>query len=110
MGAAREAPNSSETKFARDRGVPSLAGSGIAIDQTEVGNCYGCDGGTDNFRASFRVTRERGKILSSKFAEKVVVTVHPSSLLRQPDEASREREYNRFVADLHVALQAATEK
>jgi len=28
------------------------------------------------------------------------VTVHPSSLLRAPDEASREREYARFVADM----------
>ena len=62
------------------------------------------------FGPSFRVTRERGKVLSSKSAAKVVATVHPSSLLRQPDEVSREREYERFVADLHVALQAATEK
>jgi len=51
--------------------------------------------------------KERGKILSSRLAGKVVATVHPSSLLRQPDEASREREYKRFVADLRVALKAA---
>lgn len=41
------------------------------------------------FGSSFRVTRERGKVLSSMFAPKIVATVHPSSLLRQPDEASR---------------------
>jgi uracil-DNA glycosylase family protein len=62
------------------------------------------------FGPSFRVTRERGKVLSSKFAPKVVATVHPSSLLRQPDEESREREYKDFVADLRVALKAAGEK
>ena len=62
------------------------------------------------FGPSFRVTRERGKVLSSKFAPKVVATVHPSSLLRQPDEESREREYRNFVADLRVALKAAGEK
>jgi uracil-DNA glycosylase family protein len=62
------------------------------------------------FGPSFRVTRERGKVLSSKFAPKVVATVHPSSLLRQPDEESREREYKNFVADLRVALKAAGEK
>src|SRR4030081_1854736 len=62
------------------------------------------------FGPSFRVTRERGKVLSSKFAPKVVATVHPSSLLRQPDEESREREYKKFVADLRVALKAAVEK
>jgi uracil-DNA glycosylase family protein len=62
------------------------------------------------FGPSFRVTRERGKVLSSKFAPKVVATVHPSSLLRQPDEESREREYGHFVADLRVALKAAGKK
>jgi len=62
------------------------------------------------FGSSFRVTRERGKVLSSKFAPRVVATVHPSSLLRQPDEASREREYRNFVADLRVASKAAREK
>jgi uracil-DNA glycosylase len=62
------------------------------------------------FGSSFRVTRERGKVLPSKFAPKIVATVHPSSLLRQPDEASREREYRNFVADLRVASKAAREK
>src|SRR4030088_2694879 len=62
------------------------------------------------FGPSFRVTRERGKVLSSKFAPKVVATVHPSSLLRQPDEESRRREYKNFVADLRVASKAAREK
>jgi uracil-DNA glycosylase family protein len=62
------------------------------------------------FGPSFRVTRERGKVLSSELAPKVMATVHPSSLLRQPDEESREREYARFVADLRAALKAAGEK
>src|SRR5213080_138082 len=59
------------------------------------------------FGPGFRVTRERGKVLSSKLAPRVLATVHPSSLLRQPDEESREREYKRFVADLHAAVGAA---
>jgi uracil-DNA glycosylase family protein len=60
------------------------------------------------FGPSFRVTRERGKVLSSKLAPQVLATVHPSSLLRQPDEQSRHREYKSFVADLRVAGEAAT--
>src|ERR1041384_6051781 len=59
------------------------------------------------FGPSFRVTRERGRVLSSKLAPKVVATVHPSSLLRQPDEESRHREFKNFVADLRVAVKAA---
>jgi len=67
----------------------------------------GSTAGQAIFGTSFRVTRERGKVLSSKFAPRVVATVHPSSLLRQPDEESRDREYKRFVADLRVAVKAA---
>jgi len=62
------------------------------------------------FGPSLRVTRERGKLLSSKLAPRVLATVHPSSLLRQPDEESREREYKLFVADLRAALRAAGEE
>src|SRR5213080_2177554 len=72
--------------------------------------CLGATAAQAIFGPSFRVTRERGKVLSSKFAPKVLATVHPSSLLRQPDEESRHREYKRFVADLRVALKAADEK
>src|SRR4029450_10732983 len=43
------------------------------------------------FGPSFRVTRERGKVLSSKLAPRALATVHPSSLLRQPDEESPQR-------------------
>jgi DNA polymerase len=62
------------------------------------------------FGPSFRVTRERGKLLSSKLAPRVLATVHPSSLLRQPDEESREREYKHFVSDLRAAVRAAGEE
>jgi DNA polymerase len=67
----------------------------------------GSTAGQAIFGPSFRVTRERGKVLSSTLAPKVVATVHPSSLLRQPDEESRRREYKHFVDDLRVALKAA---
>ena len=72
--------------------------------------CLGSTAGQTIFGPSFRVTKERGKVLSSRLAPRVVATVHPSSLLRQPDEESREREYTRFVADLRVAVKTANEK
>jgi uracil-DNA glycosylase family protein len=72
--------------------------------------CLGATASQTIFGPSFRVTRERGKVLSLALAPKVVATVHPSSLLRQPDEESREREYGRFVHDLRVAFRAAGEK
>ena len=72
--------------------------------------CLGATAAQAIFGSSFRVTRDRGKILDSQFAPKVLATVHPSSLLRQPDEESREREYRLFVKDLRAALRAAEEK
>src|SRR5213596_1847216 len=72
--------------------------------------CLGSTAGQTVFGPSFRVTKERGKLLSSRLAPKVLATVHPSSLLRQPDEASREREYKQFVSDLRAALRAAGEE
>ncbi len=70
--------------------------------------CLGSTAAQALFGSSFRVTKERGKVLESEFAPRVVTTVHPSSLLRQPDEESRRREYALFVEDLRVALRAAT--
>lgn len=48
----------------------------------------------------FRVTRMRGQWLESSLAPHVLATVHPSSILRAPDQASRETQYRDFVADL----------
>jgi len=72
--------------------------------------CLGATAAQAVFGPSFRVTRERGKVLSSKLAPRILATVHPSSLLRQPDDESREREYKRFVADLRAAVGAAGEE
>ena len=69
--------------------------------------CLGSTAAQALFGSSFRVTRERGKVLESALAPRVVATVHPSSLLRQPDEETRAREYALFVQDLGVALRAA---
>lgn len=51
---------------------------------------------------AFRVTKERGKLRTSPLAERVVATVHPSSILRAPDER-RDLEMKAFVKDLVVA-------
>lgn len=69
--------------------------------------CLGATAAQAILGPAFRVTRDRGKVLKSDVATKVLATVHPSSLLRQPDEELREREYKLFVADLRAAVKAA---
>ena len=59
---------------------------------------------------AFRVTRERGSVLvreTSLGDRRFVATVHPSSILRVPDE-DREAAYGAFVADLRVAAAAVS--
>jgi DNA polymerase len=50
--------------------------------------------------SSFRITRERGRPLDSSLAPVVLATVHPSSILRAPDEESRMAERQAFTEDL----------
>ena len=50
--------------------------------------------------SSFRVTKQRGTILRIEGYPPILATVHPSSLLRQITDEDRERETQRFVADL----------
>jgi DNA polymerase len=65
-----------------------------------------CLGGTATLAVlgrEARVLRDRGKVLESEFCPRTLITVHPSSLLRAPDEESRAENYARFVADLRIA-------
>ncbi len=46
------------------------------------------------------IARVRGEVLSDDDGSRVVVTIHPSFVLRQQDDDSRDREYKGLVADL----------
>jgi DNA polymerase len=48
----------------------------------------------------FRVTQHRGEFLKSELASYVMATVHPSSILRAPDEQARHDAMKQFIADL----------
>ena len=48
----------------------------------------------------FRVTKQRGDLIEFTLAPYIMATVHPSSILRAPDEETRHNEYNQFVNDL----------
>jgi uracil-DNA glycosylase len=56
--------------------------------------------------SSFKVTQHRGELLDSDLAPIVSATVHPSSILRQPDEASRVRERKAFARDMRAVAEA----
>jgi uracil-DNA glycosylase len=60
----------------------------------------GATAGQALFGRAFRVTRDRGRLVPSALAPYALATVHPSSLLRAPDEPTREHETRKFVEDL----------
>ena len=51
----------------------------------------------------FRVTTNRGKVIPSPLFARVLATIHPSAILRQPTSEAREREMLHLIADLEVA-------
>ena len=62
--------------------------------------CLGATAAQALLGRTFRVTKMRGKPVPSELAPHVLATVHPSSVLRAPDDATRARETKLFIADL----------
>jgi len=72
----------------------------LALLKPEVVVCLGATAAQALLGRSFRVTQSRGELLESTLAPHIMATVHPSSILRAPDDVSRHREMANFVADL----------
>lgn len=68
--------------------------------------CLGGSAVRSVFGKDLPVLKNRGCWMTSLFSEKTLITIHPSSILRVPDEAAREKAYADFVADLRVVAKA----
>lgn len=62
--------------------------------------CLGATAAQALLGSKFRVSEQRGKLIASPLAPRVIATVHPSSLLRIIDEDERHREMRRFATDM----------
>jgi DNA polymerase len=74
----------------------------IAVIRPRVLVCLGATAAQALLGRSFRVTKSRGKFVESPLAPYVTATVHPSSILRAPDDVTRRSETERFVRDLSM--------
>ncbi len=72
----------------------------IAALQPKVIVCLGATAAQALLGNDFRVTQHRGEFLKSPLAPYMMATVHPSSILRAPDDDTRHEEMKRFIADL----------
>lgn len=62
--------------------------------------CLGATAAQALLGPAFRVSTERGRFLESPLAPYVMATVHPSSILRIPDDDARHRATDRFIDDI----------
>jgi uracil-DNA glycosylase family protein len=72
----------------------------LAVVKPDVLVCLGATAAQSLLGRQFRVTKMRGAAVESELAPIVVATVHPSSILRAPDEGARQEAMRDFVRDL----------
>lgn len=78
----------------------------LAVVRPDVLVCLGATAAQALLGRAFKVSRQRGEFVASPLAPRVLATVHPSSLLRAPDDETRRRETARFVEDLKKVARA----
>ena len=77
----------------------------LALSQPEVVVCLGATAAQALLGRQFRVSAERGRWVKSRLAPHVMATVHPSSILRAPDDETRHAVMRRFVDDLRTVAE-----
>lgn len=72
----------------------------LAVVKPEVVVALGATAAQSLLGRGFRVTKDRGRFFESDLAPWITATIHPSSILRAPDDKTRNEEMAGFVDDL----------
>jgi DNA polymerase len=78
----------------------------LSVVGPDIVVCLGATAAQALLGSSFRVTKERGRFVDWQYEPRVTATVHPSSILRAPDEGTRQVELARFTDDLRMVARA----
>jgi DNA polymerase len=81
----------------------------LSLVKPDVIMCLGATAAQALLGRSFRVTRDRGVFVGSDLAPHVLATIHPSAILRAPDDETRAAEMKRFIADLRKVARVIAE-
>jgi DNA polymerase len=73
----------------------------VEVVKPKVIVCMGATAAQALLGRNFKVTQDRGKVISSGVLP-IVATVHPSSILRARDSETHHAEMGRFIDDLRV--------
>jgi uracil-DNA glycosylase family protein len=74
----------------------------LAVIRPKILVCLGATASKALLGPGFRIMKERGKILKTPWAPKLLATLHPSAVLRAEDTAGQERLYGFLVTDLKL--------
>jgi uracil-DNA glycosylase family protein len=77
----------------------------IGLIKPKVIVCLGATAAQALLGPKFKVSKQRGQFIESALAPYILATVHPSSILRAPDDETRHAEKRRFVDDLKKVAQ-----
>ena len=72
----------------------------IGLVKPKIIVCLGATAAQALLGPKFKVSKQRGQFIESTLAPYLMATVHPSSILRAPDDATRHLEKRRFIDDL----------
>jgi len=72
----------------------------ISLVKPKVIVCLGATAAQALLGPQFKVTKQRGQFIKSTLAPYILATVHPSSILRAPDDETRHDEKRKFIDDL----------
>jgi uracil-DNA glycosylase len=79
----------------------------LRVVKPQILVCLGSTAAQSLLGRNFSVTRQRGQLIASPLAPFVMATVHPSSILRAPDENARHLQMQAFINDLKIVAQLA---
>jgi uracil-DNA glycosylase len=96
-----EKPNSREIEACRPWLIAELQ-----FLRPEMIVCLGVSAVRSAFGKDLPILKNRGHWTSSDLCPKTLITVHPSSILRAPDPAAKEKAFADFVADLNLVAES----
>ena len=82
----------------------------IALVKPRAIVCLGATAAQALIGRQFKVTAHRGEFVASTLAPIMIATVHPSSILRAPDDETRRAEMKQFTDDLRKVARAIARK
>ena len=79
----------------------------LEVIRPQILGCLGATAARAIFGPEFRLLRQRGQFLTTRWSPRTIATLHPSAVLRGQDDAEQARLYAMLRDDLRLIAQAA---